>query len=253
MNMKLFGGILLIVGSAIGGGMLALPIATSEMGFINSSLLLLGCWAIMASSAFLILEVTLWLPKNTNIISMSRATLGGLGQAVAWVTYLLLLYSLLAAYIAGGSDFLKNFLTMMHLNVSGAVVPILFAVLLGAIVYGGIHAVDHVNRVLMVAKLAAFILLVFLISPHVSSSHLMGGEFSSLSTSTTVAITSFGFATIIPSMRNYFHDDVKKLRIAILVGSLIPLVCYIVWDFIIMGVIPRDGSDGLISMLHSGR
>lgn len=33
---KLMGGILLIVGTSIGGGMLALPVSTAEMGFANS-------------------------------------------------------------------------------------------------------------------------------------------------------------------------------------------------------------------------
>jgi tyrosine-specific transport protein len=36
MDSKLFGGILLILGTAIGGGMLALPIATTEIGFLNA-------------------------------------------------------------------------------------------------------------------------------------------------------------------------------------------------------------------------
>src|SRR6185312_6915217 len=116
MNSKLLGGILLIVGTAVGGGMLALPIATSQAGFIYSTFLLFGCWLFMTAGAFLILEVNLWLPTNSNIISMAKQTLGGAGQIVAWVTYLLLLYSLLAAYIAGGGDFLRNLLAAMGLS-----------------------------------------------------------------------------------------------------------------------------------------
>ena len=36
VDTKLIGGILLIVGTSIGGGMLALPIATAEAGITNS-------------------------------------------------------------------------------------------------------------------------------------------------------------------------------------------------------------------------
>lgn len=253
MKVRLVGGILLIVGSAIGGGILALPIATSELGFVYSSLLLLFCWFIMTASAFLILEVTLWLPRNTNLVSMARATLGGPGQAVAWVTYLLLLYSLLSAYIAGGSDFFKNLLDMAHINLPAGVVAALFTVLFGSIVYLGIHAVDYANRGLMTVKFVTLFLLMSFLLSHVSAEKLAGGQISLLSGGVTVAFTSFGFATIIPSLRNYFHDDVKKLRLAILIGSLIPLICYIAWDFVVMGVIPRDGDTGLMSMLHSGK
>ena len=253
MKARLIGGILLIVGSAIGGGILALPIATSELGFLYSSLLLFFCWCLMTASAFLILEVTLWLPRNTNIISMTKTTLGKYGQIIAWITYLLLLYSLLAAYIAGASDFFKNLLDLSHIMLPHWVVAILFTFIFGSIVYLGIHAVDYTNRGLMTVKFITLFLLMGFILPHVSLNKISGGEVSLLSGGVTVAITSFGFATIIPSLRNYFHDDVTKLRRAVLIGSLIPLICYIAWDFTVMGVIPREGANGLMAMLHSSK
>jgi tyrosine-specific transport protein len=253
MLARMIGGVLLIVGSAIGGGILALPIATSELGFVNSSILLFGCWLLMTVSALLILEVTLWLPRNTNIISMAKVTLGPLGQIIAWITYLLLLYSLLAAYIAGGSDFFQNLFELANIQLPHWVVTGLFTILLGFIVYLGIRAVDYATRGLMTVKFITFFLLIGLIFPHVFMNKLSGGQMTLMTNGVTVAITSFGYATIIPSLRNYFHDDVTKLRKVILIGSLIPLICYIAWDMTVMGVIPREGSDGLMSMLHSGR
>ena len=62
-------------------------------------------------------------------------------------------------------------------------------------------------------------------------------------------VTSFGFAVIIPSLRSYFNDNVTQLRIVITFGTLIPLACYFLWNFAIMGVIPRTGDQGLLSML----
>ena len=85
MDSKLIGGILLIVGTSIGGGMLALPIATSYLGFYGSLLLFVGCWLVMTSAALLLLEVNLWLPENSNLISMAKATIGQSGQIVAWL------------------------------------------------------------------------------------------------------------------------------------------------------------------------
>lgn len=251
MNSKLLGSILLIVGTAIGGGMLALPIATSQAGFVHSTFLLFGCWFVMTASAFIILEVNLWLPPNSNMISMARATLGSGGKWVAWITYLLLLYSLLAAYMAGGGDFLKNLLFLLKINVPSWVASLLFAGLLGYIVCLGIRSVDVVNRSLMFVKLGAFFLLITLIFPNITPINLASGQFTAITASTTVAITSFGFATIVPTLRSYFEDDISKLRQAILIGSLIPLICYILWDCAIMGVIPSNGNNGLINMMSS--
>ncbi len=146
MDTKIFGGVLLIVGTSIGAGMLALPITTAGSGFISSTLLLIVCWALMAFSAFLLLEVTLWFPPRTNMISMARATLGKAGELVAWVSYILLLYALLAAYISSGSAIFDTLASVLHLRFSPAINAILFVLVFGYIVYRGIKPVDYVNR-----------------------------------------------------------------------------------------------------------
>ncbi len=253
MDFKLLGSILLIVGTSIGAGMLALPIATAQLGFVGSLILLVGCWFVMTAGAFLLLEVNLWMPQNSNLISMAKATIGPVGQIISWIVYLLLLYSLLCAYIAGGSDLFHNLLLSQNINISQSISSIVFTFLFGVIVYLGIRSVDYVNRGLMFVKLSAYILLVILLTPFISIDKIVAGNIGHITSTTalTVTITSFGYASIIPSLRIYFNGDLHKLKKAILIGSLIPLVCYILWDAIIMGVIPLDGANGLVSILQS--
>lgn len=253
MNSKLLGGILLIVGTTIGAGMLALPIATAQLGFWGSTVLLIASWAIMTSAAFLFLEVNLWLPANSNIISMVGATLGRPGQILAWIVYLFLLYSILCAYIAGGGDLFHYVLATAGLNISLQVSAVLFTLLFGMIVYFGIRSVDYANRGLMFGKLGALIVLILLILPFVTSQNLSSGEFKHIVSPTTITLVtvSFGSLMIIPSLRSYFKEDVKSLRLSILIGTLIPLVCYIAWNMVILGVIPLEGTPGLKQIMHS--
>jgi tyrosine-specific transport protein len=253
MDFKLIGSILLIVGTSIGAGMLALPIATAELGFVGSLILLVLCWMIMTAGAFLILEVNLWMPLNSNIITMARQTTGKVGQVIAWIVYLLLLYSLLCAYIAGGADLLHNLVAKMGHSLPAFVAGILFTLIFGTVVFFGMRSVDYVNRVLMFIKLGAYILLILLLTPFISVDKLLDGDLAKLTSMTaiTVTFTSFGYATIVPSLRVYFGGDVKKLKLAILIGGLIPLVCYMLWDAAIMGVIPLPGAQGLIAILQS--
>lgn len=252
MDNKLLGGILLVVGTSIGAGMLALPVATAEIGFLPAMGLLFFGWLVMTASAFLLLEVNLWLPAESNIISMARTTLGLPGQIIAWLTYLLLLYALLAAYTAGGGDFLQHLCSLFHLTIPSWLASVIFTLILGAIVFHGIRSVDYVNRGLMITKFSTLLLLFIFILPHINPTNLVHGQLKYLATGLTVTMTSFGFANIIPSLRAYFDSDIKKLRKVILIGSLIPLICYILWDLSIMGIIAREGNDGLIAMLHSG-
>lgn len=251
MNSKIIGGILLIVGTSIGGGMLALPVSVATVGFVHATLFLVLCWLVMTAGAMLILEVNLQLPPGSNIISMAKSTLGLPGQLIAWVAYLLLLYTLLSAYISGGSDLLSASLSRFSITIPVSLLSILYTCIFSLIIYQGIKAVDYVNRGLMFGKLSVYLLLIAIIGPHIHMMNLKGGHAANVTGSLMVLIASFGFASIVPSLRDYFHDDVHSLRKVILFGSLIPLTCYILWIAVILGVVAHEGSNSLASLLES--
>jgi tyrosine-specific transport protein len=250
MRSRFIGGILLIVGTSIGGGMLALPVANAAIGFWQSSLLLILCWLLMTLGALFILEVNLYLPAGKNMVSMAAATLGTPGLVMAWLSYLFLLYTLLSAYISGGADVLSGLLQQLHIHASNWTLTTLFTLLFGLVVYGGIHQVDLLNRGLMFAKLGVFLILVLVIAPYTNFSELHEGHSHYIMGSVMILITSFGFAIIVPNLREYFNDDIKTLKKVVLIGSLIPLLCYLAWDAVIIASLPSGGEHGLISLMH---
>lgn len=252
MKSKILGGALLIIGTSLGAGMLALPLVTAAGGFFHSLWLFFGTWLLTVFAAFLLLEVTLWLPEESNLISMARATLGLPGRLITWLVYLLLLYSLLSAYISGGSDLLHGLLVVFQMHTPRWLDSIIFTLILGSVVYHDIAVVDWTNRVLMIVKMSAYIILILLITPHVHLNNLIGGHFALLSSAVMVVVTSFGYSVIIPSLRRYFNSDVNALRITIALGSFGALVCYLLWDFVVQGSVPSAGATGLIHIALSG-
>ena len=249
---KRLGGMLLIIGTSIGGGMLALPIACAQAGLLTAILFLVACWFIMTTGAMLLLEVNLQLPKGSNLISMAGHTLGLPGKILTWLVYLFLLYALLGAYISGGSDVLVGLLQKTTMPLSQTEAIFLFTGCFGFIVYKGIRAVDFLNRGFMLAKFSIFILLVLLISPYIHLPITKNSMPHTIQNSLMILITSFGFASIIPSLRDYFDEDINGLRMTIILGSLIPLLCYILWLITIMGSIQDQGDNKLlISLAYS--
>ncbi|ARB93638.1 amino acid permease [Legionella longbeachae] len=248
---RFIGGILLIVGTSIGGGMLALPVANAATGFWQSSIFLFLCWVFMTLGAFFILEANLYLPRGKHMVSMAQATLGNYGLLLAWVSYLFLLYTLLSAYISGGADVLNSLLFKVGLHLQDWQASFLFTLFFGLVVYGGIYYVDYVNRGLMFGKLAVYFLLIVLIAPHIEIEHLHHGDMGYIGGSIMILITSFGFAIIVPNLRDYFDDDIKQLKKVIFIGSLIPLFCYLAWDAVIMGALPSEGSQNLESLMSN--
>ncbi|WP_028389257.1 amino acid permease [Legionella fairfieldensis] len=253
MKSRFIGGILLIVGTSIGGGMLALPVANAATGFWQSSLFLLLCWAIMTLGALFILEANLYLPPGKHMISMAAATLGPPGLLTAWLSYMFLLYTLISAYISGGADIFGHLFTQIGFAISEWQASLLFTVFFGLIVYGGIRCVDFINRGLMFGKLAVYFILVLLIVPHVQLSKFEGGNYRYITSTIMILITSFGFAIIVPNLRDYFNDDIKTLKKVVFIGSLIPLLCYLAWDAVIIGSLPSQGSEGLIALMNNER
>lgn len=245
------GAILMIIGTSIGGGMLALPIVTANGGILFSSLFLISCWLLMTAGAFLILEVNLLLPEGTNLISMAKKTLGIKGEVVAWISYLMLLYCLLSAYAAGGGEVIHHFFSLLKMNVSYFLSVILFVLLFACVLIRGISSVDKVNRIIMALKLLSFFFILTITFSNIQIKNFEIGHPKTLIFTITTMVTSFGFAIIVPSLRTYLKSDVKKLRLSILIGSLIPLIFYLLWEFVIFGVIPVRGPYSLEQLSKS--
>lgn len=240
---RLIGGILLVAGTTIGAGMLALPVITGFAGFIPSVLLLVLFWVYMTYTAFLVLETNLWMERNTNLITMARRTLGRPGEILSWCVYLFLLYSLTTAYIAGSGpiviDFLKS-LIGVQLPVWAGSIPLLL--IFGYFVYQGTKSVDYVNRILMFGLIVAYGLLVIFLTPHIQTELLTYTHWRDVLVAVSIVATSFGFHIIIPSLTTYMDGDVKMLKRSILIGSAIPLVVYIIWEALTLGIIPLNGA-----------
>jgi len=247
---KTIGGTLLVAGTTIGGGMLSLPITTVQSGFLYSTLLFIASWILMTFTAFLTLEVNLCFPRNSHMVSMARHTLGKPGAFIAWTVYLLLLYSIISAYIAGGQDVFHGLLQSIGLELPTAFCAILFVALFGFVVSRGVRQVDIVNRILMFVKMGAIFALIFFIALHAKRANYPQGQFSFILSATSIALLSFAFSPIVPTLRAYFDDDVRQLRIAILLGTVLPLFCYIAWNAVIFATVPETGDFGLGRLMH---
>lgn len=250
MRSRSLGAVLLILGTSIGAGMIALPIAAAQENFISSLGLLFVSWAFMTFGAFALLETTLWFGKDTNIVSMAKATLGRPGQILTWIVYLFLLYSLLCAYVSGISDVIHVLLWHLGLHTPHWLEIVLSVVFLGYVIYRGIKWVDFLNRGFMSVKFVVYLIIGAVTLGKLNMGHLdYSGSSIHLST-LMVMITSFGYAIIIPSLVDYLGRDAHRVRKVVLIGSFIPIVVYAIWIAIIQGVIPRDE---LIHIANHGR
>lgn len=251
---RFLGAVLLIAGTSIGAGMLALPVSTAAYGFFPSVFLFVLCWLCMMLTGLLMLEVNLWLKPGANIVSMATQTLGTGGKVTAWITYLLLFYSLMAAYVSGMGDLVhKTVNSNFHVAISTGTGSLVLVMIVGSAVYFGMRSVDYLNRFFFFGKLITYVAVVAAVSPLVEMPQLTHINLDRVWLALPIVITSFGFQNTIPGLRVYLNNDAKKLRLAILLGSTIPLFIYILWEFVMVGVVPVQGNEGLLAILASGQ
>jgi len=240
---KTFGSILIIAGTTIGAGMLALPLASATLGFTAATLLMVGIWALMIYTALLMLEVHQHAPQNATLHTLAHQLLGRKGQVIASFSMMFLFYALCAAYIAGGGEQLNDKLNnWMGLSVAPQAATICFTFFIALIVSVGTHSVDIVNRVLFTLKIIALIVMFSLLMPHVQGQHLieMPVHKGLILSALPVVFTSFGFHGSIPSIVRYVGLEMKLLRKIMLLGSAVPLFIYILWQIASQGVLTQS-------------
>ena len=108
MNSKLIGSILIIAGSSIGAGMLAMPITSAGVGLIGTSFLLFFIWFIMCYTAILMLRVYNFNSPSDGFDTLTKKYTNYAVNRIAGLSLMFLIYALTAAYMTGGGTILKT-------------------------------------------------------------------------------------------------------------------------------------------------
>lgn len=248
---SLLGGALLITGSCVGAGMLGLPILTGLAGFGPALLMFFIAWIFMTLTALLLVEANGWFPKKVNLLSIVSYSLGKWGKTFCWITYLFLFYALLVAYVSASGSLCSTFLqSFFELSIPPWVGSVFFVFLFGGIVYQGTRQVDLWNRVLMAGKILFFLALIWIGALYIKPTLLARSDLSLTLFSLPILIISFGFHNMIPTLTNYMKGDIKRVKKAILIGGLLAFTIYLIWEILVLGIVPLTGPNGLIETLQ---
>lgn len=251
---SIIGGILLITGSTVGAGMLGLPILTGLSGFFPGLLMFLCAWLFMTATGLLVVEASGKCPPHANLSTIVEHSLGKTGRVICWVNYLFLFYALLVAYISGSGNLLSTFLNdLFHIKFPIWAGSLFFVLLFANVVFLGTRKVDLWNRSLMLFKIVFFVLLIFVgvryIEPHLLTRTNPSFMFFSL----PILAISFGYHNMIPTLTAYMKGDRKRVRLAIIGGTIFTLMIYLIWEVLVLGVVPLEGENGIINSLRLDR
>ena len=283
---KTLGTTLLVSGTMIGAGMLAMPLTSAGIGFTFTVVLLISLWLLLTYSALLFVEVYQTTESDSGIGTLSALYFGNAGRVVSTTVMFVFLYALLAAYISGGGEilmkatqstglfgqegiflhFIENFgiqvqsggVFVSAMDAAGLTNEVnifnvspemtlkifigIFTVFFGSFVIISTKVVDGFNRLLFFVMLVALGVVMFVMFPKASVQNLMAMPLDNalIISAAPIFFTSYGFHGSIPSLVKYMEGDVRGLRIAIVAGSAITLVGYILWQLSTHGVLSQS-------------
>ena len=238
MNKKI-GSILLVSGTCIGSGMIALPMVLGKLGIIPSIVLMLLTWLLTYYTSLISLELNLQAGKGMSLGALGAHFSGMISGSLGHGAIKLLSYSLLAVFIYGASSIVQEMtahkITLFTAESICALLSIVMLLL-------PIKMIDYLNRILFISLLAiVFVLLLGLASTinwqHIPLYSVQYTDFHAWKSVIPVVFTSFGFQMTCPTLIDYCNKDQNVLKKAFLWGSAIPAIVYITWTCIILSAI----------------
>ncbi len=234
--------ITLVAGTTVGAGILALPAMTHPAGFLPSTVMLVIVWVYALVAALLLAEVNVFCMRqygqpNMGLLGMVEATLGKSTANVAGGAYLFLHYALLVAYMAQGGEILSG--AIAHISgvvVPGWVGPTVFALVFGGLLYWGSEKlVAKFNSTFVGIVILTFMALLVLSSTHVDPGQLVHQNWPAISPAVSVMLVALFYHNIVPVVTTQLEGDLGKIRESIVVGSVIPLLMFLIWNAVILG------------------
>ena len=110
MNKKLLGSVFLLAGTAIGSGMLSLPIVLSKYGIRLSLLIMLAFTWVTYFSSIIRCDLNIHSDSRFSLQDVGEHFSGNIAKPIGNISFKLLSYSLMAAYLHGAASLLNVFL-----------------------------------------------------------------------------------------------------------------------------------------------
>lgn len=245
----------MIAGTAIGAGMIALPMTLAKLGVLGSLTLMLGTWLVIYYSALIGSELTLRVKENLSLNEIAHR-LSGKGSAFAAMACVMILsYALIAAYLYGGSSITASICqSLWGENPDQYKLIQYFSLAMIAVLVLGITWVDYINRLMFFALIGILGVTIVGLGVTVNFQSLPTLTDKTFDVSTwTIAVpvifTSFGFQMMIPAMSGYLNRDSRLLKTAFLWGSLIPVAIYLAWTISTLGTLTTHNIDSFNQVL----
>ncbi len=246
---SILSGIMITAGSAIGAGMFSLPVVASGMWWWYSVGCLVFLWILNYLSALYILEANVQFPPGASFDTIASNILGPTWNTLIGLSAAFLMTILLYAYFSAFGNIATQTLQWEIFNTNTwwqGLMSLLLGGLLAVIVWWSTAAVGRISTLLVVGMVVTFILSMSGFALQIEAVKLFNQTtqsnyyFSYVWAALPYFMTSFGFATIVPSLYKFYGRQPALIKNSLLGGSLITFAVYALFLLVTFGNITRE-------------
>lgn len=233
-------GIFLFSSTIVGAGILALPLAASEAGFLPLAAMIVLLAVVSAFSGFYIAESALADQQHPYLPALAKKYLGTWGLAAMLLGIAVNIYGALVGYLAVGGQ--------IFFALSRGAIPVwlgtlIYFVVASLILHRGLVLVSQVNTFLMYAILVLLGILIALAVPRIQVPLLVHHSWSSVLDVFGVVLFAYLGHAVIPSIVSHLKNK-RHIAMVVSMGIALPCALYLLWSIVVLGVVPPVSETG---------
>ena len=234
MNKKFWTTTFTLTGTIIGAGILGLPYIFAQSGFLIGLFWLIIVGTIMIFVNLTLGEITLRTKGKHQLPGYAEKYLGIWGKRLMLAASLFGIYSALLAYIIGEGESLSSLIAP---NISPLFFGITFWLIMTLLLREGLRELKKIETWGVIAIIIIVFGIFIKFAPSINPQNLLQIQSTNFFMPIGVIMFALLSFTVIPELRKEIKGQEKLFRKSIILGSIIPIILYILFSLTVIGVL----------------
>lgn len=228
-----------LTGTIIGAGFLGIPHVVAKSGFLIGIAHIVAIGLIIMLINLYLGEISLRTKGLHQLPGYARRYLGKFGSGMMFFSMIFGIYSALTAYLLGEGQSLS--FVIFGTTTYALLLSIAFFALMAFLVYKGIEALKRGESIGLIAVLVIVALIAIFFIPKINLQNLTYMTDNPVMAFFPYSIVLFSFLAFssLPELERELKGNERLMKKAILIGSLIPIVAYLLFTFVVVGFAGR--------------
>ena len=241
-------GVSILVGTSIGAGVLGIPYVAAQSGFFVALGYIVALGLIILTVNLYLGEITLRTKEDHQIAGYSKKYLGKTGMFFTEFATVFGIYAAIVAYMLG----IGISISFLVFGDSSYVIPFgaIFGLMMSGLLWRGVKSLKRFEKIGVTIILLLLALIFFIFIKDVNISNLYYFNVGNIFLPFGVILFALLSFHAVPEVRLVLHKDKKLMKKILMTGTLISVIFYILFAFVVVGL--KGGETPEIATLALG-